>query len=107
MNDRKKEGGKQQSPETKKLVVRFQPWGEHDWKAHVTLLPEHHKVEGLGNMGITIYPGKAINDAQFLSADQLKQVIADIERQIDVRETANVPPQWRALLKELKYGWCR
>ena len=104
MKDRKKEGEKQQSPKTKKLIVRFRPFRGDEWKIEVTLKPEEHKVEGLTDYGLEILPGTMIEDAQFLSADQKKRVIADMERQIDERETANVPPQWRALLKELTYG---
>ena len=34
----------------------------------------------------------------------MKEVIAEMERQIDERGKGNVLPEWRDLLNELKYG---
>ena len=49
--------------------------------------------------------GSRISEAKkTLSANQLKEVIPEIEKLIDERGAGNVPPEWREMLKELTYG---
>lgn len=76
--------------------VEFHPSG-FGWMLHVD-------IERIGEVevGFTINSQAFAKDA--LSENQLRDVIAEIERLIDKRGKGNVPGKWRKILHELKYG---
>ena len=88
MNDRKKEIKK----------VEFHPGRE--WSVHVIV---EAGVYGTEAIGYDLYDSIMQYCARNLSHNQMKEVMAEMERQIDERGKGNVPPQWRKLLHELKY----
>jgi hypothetical protein len=99
------EGGKQQSPKTKKLEVTFYPYGHCDWSLGIYIPAEVHKVEGIDySIRVTMQPGEILNEFDFFTQNQKNMVIAEMERQIDKRGKGNVPRKWRKLLHTLKYG---
>jgi hypothetical protein len=60
-------------------------------------------VYGVNKVGFDF--GRYVADARkILSVNQVKEVIAELERRIIDRGAGNVPPEWRDLLRELTYG---
>ena len=60
-------------------------------------------VYGMNKVGFRF--GRYVGDARkVLSANQVKEVIAELERQIKDRGAGNVPPEWRDMLRKLTYG---
>jgi len=79
--------------------VGFHPG--HNWSVHVDVAGG---VYGANPVGVSLFGGIVQYCARALSANQVKEVIAEMERQIDERGKGNVLPEWRDLLNELKYG---
>ena len=84
--------------------VSFYP-SEYGWYLHVEI---EKKVYGEHTIGFDfcISLGTSLLEKanRILTANQIKEVLAEMERQIDERGAGSVPGQWRALLKELTYG---
>ena len=78
--------------------VELRPFGM-EWGINVVVkagVYGHHKV----GFNFEIRTGTLKTT---LTANQLNEVIGEIERQIDERGAGNVPKNWRTLLHNLKY----